>query len=120
MDDKRVWALERSLWTGGPDRYRELVDEDCLMVLPTPPHIFSGEQAIEAVANTPVWHDAELSEQRVSRPQDGLIVIAYHIKVSHDNEAYSAHCTSTYRRLGHEDWQVVQHQQTPPLTTSSL
>ena len=28
-------------------------------------------------------------------------------------EKYEAHCTSTYRRLEHEVWKVVQHQQTP-------
>ena len=34
------------------------------------------------------------------------------------SQPYVAHCTSTYRRLGHEEWTVVQHQQTPPLSIS--
>ena len=37
MDDDRVWSFEKSLWTGDADHYRELVDAECLMVLPTPP-----------------------------------------------------------------------------------
>ena len=115
MDDDRVWSFEKSLWTGGADHYRELVDDECLMVLPQPPFVLSGSQAIEAVADTPRWSDLELSEQRISRPQEGLIVIAYHAKVSRDDETYEAHCTSTYRRLEHDKWRVVQHQQTPPL-----
>ena len=45
--------------------------------------------------------------------------VAYHIAVSRDEEHYEAHCTSTYRRRAHDDWQVVQHQQTPPLATQS-
>lgn len=118
MDDARIWELETSLWTGGPERYRELVDEACLMVLPAPPYVLSGEQAIEAVASTPQWSEAELSEQQVSRPAEGLVVVAYHIRVSREHETYAARCTSTYRRLGDEAWTVVQHQQTPPLAAA--
>jgi hypothetical protein len=61
VDDDRVWSFEKSLWEGGADRYRELVDD----------------------------------------------------------ETYEAHCTSTYRRLSHEEWRVVQHQQTPRLAIPS-
>ena len=42
-------------------------------------------------------------------------MIAYHAKATREAETYEAHCTSTYRRLEHEVWRVVQHQQTPPL-----
>ena len=50
------------------------------------------------------------------RPQEGLIVIGYTVDAEKDGgEKYAAHCTSTYRRLEHEVWKVVQHQQTPPL-----
>ncbi|KAB1069953.1 DUF4440 domain-containing protein [Methylobacterium planeticum] len=119
MDDDRVWSFEKSLWTGDADHYRELVDDACLMVLPRPPFVLSGAEAIEAVANTPRWSDVTLSEGQVSRPQEGLIVIAYQAKASRDDETYAAHCTSTYRRLEHEVWRVVQHQQTPPLVNAA-
>ena len=119
MDDDRVWSFEKSLWTGGTDHYRELVDDECLMVLPQPPFVMRGTQAIEAVADTPRWSEVELSEGQISRPQEGLIVIAYHAKASRDDETYEAHCSSTYRRLEHDQWRVVQHQQTPPLAGSA-
>ena len=116
MEDERVRAFEESLWTGDADHYRELVDDECLMVLPQPPFVHSGAQAIEAVANTPRWSSVELGDLRIKRPQEGLIVIAYHAKASKEGgEAYEAHCTSTIRRIEHEVWRVVQHQQTPPL-----
>ena len=115
MDDDRVWAFEESLWTGDADLYRALVDTACLMVLPTPPFVLGGEEAIAAVADTPRWTSVDFSEQRIARPEEGLIVVAYAVEARRDGEAYKAHCTSTYRRRGHEDWQVVQHQQTPPL-----
>lgn len=118
MDDDRVWSFEKSLWTCDADHYRELVDQECLMVLPQPPFVLGGTRAIEAVASTPRWAEIEILDKRISRPQEGLIVIAYQAKARRDGETYEAHCTSTYRRLEHEVWRVVQHQQTPPLMTS--
>ncbi|KQP24730.1 hypothetical protein ASF27_11685 [Methylobacterium sp. Leaf102] len=120
MDDNRVWSFEKSLWVGDADHYRELVDGECLMVLPHPPFVMSGKQAIEAVANTPRWSNIDISNGQISRPQEGLIVIAYNAKASRDDEIYEANCTSTYRRLSHEEWRVVQHQQTPPLAIPAV
>ncbi|HEX8840130.1 MAG TPA: DUF4440 domain-containing protein [Sphingomicrobium sp.] len=116
MDDERIRAFERDLWIGGEEVYRERVSRDCLMVLPAEPYVFSGEDAIRAVADTPRWEQVDLNDLRVSRPQDGMIVIAYEARASRGAEHYRAYCTSTYRRRGHEDWEVVQHQQTLGLT----
>ncbi len=120
MDDQRVWGSEEGLWTGGADNYRATVDEQCLMVLPSKPFIVTGRQAAEAVADTPRWTTVSLTERQVSRPQEGLIVIAYKARAEREGEqAYEAHCTTVYRRLQHDDWRVVQHQQTPPLAGSA-
>lgn len=116
MDDNRVWEFEESLWTGDAEHYRALIDDECLMVLPVPPYVLGGDEAVATVANTPRWTSVTFSAQRIARPEEGLIVVAYHIAVGRDDEHYAAHCTSTYRRRAHDDWQVVQHQQTPPLT----
>lgn len=117
MDDERVWAFEESLWTADAAHYRAAIDDCCLMVVPVQPYVLRGPEAIGAVSRTPRWTAVRLSERQVARPQDGLIVVAYRAEVGRDGEAYQAHCTSTYRRLGHDDWRVVQHQQTPPLMT---
>lgn len=119
MDDARIWQFEESLWTGDPAHYTESIDDEALLVVPAPPFILQGRQAAEAMAKTPRWSGVEFSQQQVMRPQEGLIVIAYLAKASREGAlGYEAHCTSTYRRLAHEDWRVVQHQQTPPLVTS--
>jgi trehalose-6-phosphate synthase len=65
------------------------------------------------VADTPRWESAEFRDTRVSRPQEGLIVIAYRVAARRGEQSYHALCTSTLRRLAHEEWDVVQHQQTP-------
>ena len=119
MDDERIWSFEQSLWTEGAENYREKIDDQCLMVLPQPPFVYAGAQAIEAVSNTPRWEEVEFSEQQVIRPQEGLIVIAYRARASRGDESYEAHCTTTMRWLAHEVWRVVQHQQTPPLAASA-
>ncbi|WP_156678317.1 DUF4440 domain-containing protein [Sphingomonas profundi] len=117
MEDQRVWAFEEGLWTGYADHYRAAIDDACVMVLPTIPYVLSGAEAIEAVAETPRWSRVSFADGRIMRPQEGLIVIAYSATAeADDGRAYHAYCTSTYRRLAHEEWRVVQHQQTPPLT----
>lgn len=113
MEDDRIWTFEHELWIGGADVYRERVSKDCLMALPEQPYLFGGEQATEAVEHTPRWEDVELSDRKVSRPQEGLIVIAYRAQARRGDKSYHALCTSTLRRLAHEEWDVVQHQQTP-------
>jgi hypothetical protein len=113
MDDRRVREFETSLWLGGEDVYRDRVSPECVMVLPEPPFAMSGEEAIEAVASTPRWSEVELSALRISRPQEGMIVIAYEARAARGEQSYRAWCTSTYRRLEHERWEVVQHQQSP-------
>ena len=116
MDDERVWGFEQSLWIEGRDNYRDKVDPDVVMALPHPPYLFGGEDAIAAVMATPVWDRADLSERTVSRPHEGLIVVGYRVSAARDGGVgYEAHCTSTIRRLEHEVWRVVQHQQTPVL-----
>lgn len=116
MDDDRVWSFEKSLWTGDAEHYRHLIDDECVMVVPTAPFVLQGQDAIEAVADTPRWDAIEIAQGRIVRPQEGLIVIAYKATATRGGgPGYEAHCTSTYRRLSHDEWRVVQHQQTPQL-----
>ena len=117
MEDARIWEFEERLWHGGREVYEGQVDEACLMALPTDPWLLEGRGAIDAVSDTPRWKTVEFSERKVSRPQEGLIVIAYRVRAARAAEggdgAYEALCTSTLRRIAHEEWRVVQHQQTP-------
>ena len=117
VDDDRIWNFEESLWTADAAHYEESVDDECLMVLPSPPFVFTGQQAIDAVKDTPRWDKVSLTERQVARPQEGLIVVAYKAEAHKGGEAYTAYCTSTYRWIEHGVWTVVQHQQTPPLTS---
>ena len=46
MEDSRIWAFEESLWTEGRENYESKIDVECLMVLPQPPYVHTGRQAI--------------------------------------------------------------------------
>ncbi|QUS37039.1 NAD(P)/FAD-dependent oxidoreductase [Falsirhodobacter algicola] len=111
MDDDRVWSFERGLWQASEDRYHERVDPECVMALSRAPHLFQGKDAQDAVTGTPAWDEVSFSDQVVSRPQEGLIVVGYHVRAQKGETLYKAACTSVYRRREHEDWTVVQHAQ---------
>ena len=111
MDDDRTWRFEESLWRASEDRYHEQVDPDCVMALSHPPYLFSGKDAVEAVSGTPEWDSVTFSDRKVSRPEEGLIVVGYSITAEKGATRFTAACTSVYRRKAHEDWSVVQHSQ---------
>lgn len=118
MEDARIWDYERQLWLGGGDVYRQRVADNCVMALPSEPFLFDGEGATAAVEDTPRWKEVEFLDQVVERPHEGLIVIGYRVRASQaeddsDDAGYHALCTSTLMQLAHEEWVVVQHQQTP-------
>lgn len=118
MNDERVWEFERELWLGDIERYQYLIDDACVMVVPAEPFVMVGGEAANAVSRTPRWTQVTFDRQVVTRPAEGLIVIGYHARASREEgpehgEVYEAYCTSTLHRLGHEEWRVVQHQQTP-------
>lgn len=116
MPDHAIWTLEESLWTGDAAHYRELVDDLCVMVLPTAPFILGGTEAVDAVSDTPRWSRVQFSQQRSAQASDALISIAYHAHAERDGaDGYEAYCTTTWHRAPGQEWRVVQHQQLPPI-----
>lgn len=117
MEDQRAWAIETSLWTGDPSHLMAAVDKGCLMVVPSEPHILTAAAAFRSMSDAPRWSEVTFGNTHVSRPEKGLIVLAYTAHARRDEgEPYVAHCTSTWRRQRHEDWRLVQHQQTPEVS----
>ena len=117
MQDQEVRDFEQSLWVGDAANYEEKMDaENVVVVVPAAPFLLRGKEAIDAVESTPRWSEAELHDLTISRPEHGLIVLAYHAKARRDGDEadYEAWCTSTYRRLDDEKWRVIQHSQMVP------
>lgn len=114
MEDERIWAMEEKLWHGGEEVYDRLVDENVVMALPAEPFLFTRDQAKAAVKDTPRWEEVRFSDQKVTRPEEGLIVIGYQVEASRGEERYRCYASSTLMRRGHEDWTVVSHSQIVP------
>ena len=89
MDDARVWSFERDLWIGDAALYEKAIDKECLMVVPAPPFVLIGQQAIEAVKATPRWSEVELTDGRIARPEEGLIVVAYRSRAAKEGGSAS-------------------------------
>lgn len=114
MDDQRALAIEEGLWTGDPAGYAGLIDPACLMVIPAPPHILPAAEALRTMTKGQRWSHVAFQDASIARPEEGLIVLAYLATANKDDGTnYMAYCTSTWRRQGHEDWKLVQHQQAP-------
>ena len=113
MEDDRIWTAEEGLWRASSEKYREQVDPECIMVLRRAPHVFAGQAAVDAVRGTPEWDEVTFSDRKVSRPEEGLIVVGYRVEATQGDTRFAAACTSVYRRRAHEDWTVVQHAQLP-------
>lgn len=113
MDDDDAWAMEERMWTGSAAALAGALDPACLMVFPAPAGILDATAAVAALDSAPRWRDVVLSERRIGRPADDLLVLAYRAVGARDGAApYHARCSSTYRRAD-EGWRLVQHQQTP-------
>ena len=109
MDDDRVWKFEESLWRASEERYHDRVDPECIMALSHEPYLFAGQDAADAVSGTPEWDEVRFEDKTVSRPQEGMIAIAYRIVATKGGTRFAAACTSVYRRRAHDDWTVIQH-----------
>ncbi len=116
MDDARVWAFEESLWTGDAEHYRELVDPEVVMALPVRAAPAPGRRRRPGRAVDPAVGPGRDRPRADLAPAGGADRdrLPRH-RDARDGDPYVAWCTSTYRRLGPEEWRVIQHSQTPPL-----
>ena len=113
MTDEDAWRMEERIWTSGEDHYREALDPACVMAFPPPAGIIAGPAIARSLAGAPRWTSVTMTETRIGRPSDDLLVLAYKARGLRDGSApYDAYCTSTYRRAD-DRWRLVQHQQTP-------
>lgn len=74
-------------------------------------------QGYHGLLDVRCFHNSVSALAKIMRPQERLIAIAYKAEASRPGSTgYIAYCTTTIRRLEHEVWRVLQHQQTPQLT----
>lgn len=113
MEDILI-PIERSLWTGDSDVFREHVDGACLMVLPGMVGVSEREEVAESVEGpTPRWRQVEIEVEGVLRPTDDVVLLAYRASaVRGDGTRYRAMISSGYVARG-DEWKLMFHQQAP-------
>lgn len=92
------WALEENFWLEGPTFYRAHMTEDAEMWFPDRPEALKGEQILDALQNAPRWESVRFDHQQMDVGDD-RITLRYRATAQRDGQdAYRAHCTTTYVR----------------------
>lgn len=114
--DEELIALEREGWAAlsggaGASFYREHLDRDALMALPT--GVLNVEAALAAIESSPPWESYEMFNPRVVALTDDSGVLVYGVTARRGGEdPYSALISSVFvRREG--EWKLAFHGQTP-------
>lgn len=110
---EELLPIEKSLWTGGPDAYREHVDEMCLLAFTTMAGVSSRDEVAATVADAPRWRELEIDVQGLVQPAADVAVLTYRASAIRGNdERYRALVGSGYVRRD-DGWKLMYHQQTP-------
>jgi hypothetical protein len=106
-----ILDLERALWLEGPDRFRALMAEGCVMVFPPPAGILRAAAILDGIAG-PRWVRVAMDDV-VRADVENAAVLAYRAEANRAEGApYRALCSSTWIRAA-GGWRILAHQQTP-------
>lgn len=107
-------TLERRLWTGGPDAYRETLDPKCLVAFTGHAGVMPRDEIAGSVGDGPRWRDLEIEPQGLVQPADDVALVTYRAAAvrGDEGERYRALVSSGYARRDGA-WKLVFHQQTP-------
>lgn len=111
--ENELLAIEKTLWTGGPDSYRRNLDADCLVAFTEMAGVSSRDQVAGTVSDADRWRELETEVEGVLRPTPEVAMLTYRASaVRGEGERYQALVTSGYVRRDGE-WKLMFHQQTP-------
>lgn len=105
--------LDRKLWSGGADVYREILDDDCLVAFTKMAGVSDRESVAGTVESSGRWRNLALDVEGMLRPTDDVAILTYRAAATRGNhEHYRALVSSGYVRRNGE-WKLMFHQQTP-------
>lgn len=107
-----IWTLEERFWLDGEPAYREHMIDGAVMLFPEPAGMMQGEAILASLAEAPRWSRVKITDRRLVRANDSMILVAYRAEASRDKHGYIALCASSYADVEGE-WKIVHHQQTP-------
>jgi len=110
---EQLLDLDRRLWSGGPDEYRAILDDDCLVAFGQTAGVSDREAVARTVETPQRWHDVELEPEGVVQPTAGVAILTYRASATRGkDEHYRALVSSGYVKRG-DGWKLMFHQQTP-------
>ncbi|MDX1631481.1 MAG: nuclear transport factor 2 family protein [Thermoanaerobaculia bacterium] len=105
--------IERMLWEGGADTYRENLDTECLLVFPDMVGVSSRDEVASSVEEGERWREVELEVEGILEPAPDVALLIYRASaVRGEDETYRALVSSGYVKRGGA-WNLMFHQQTP-------
>ena len=112
---ENIWAIEKQLWENGIEAVKELIDKDCVMIMPSPVSTKRGYDILKDSADFPQWDTVSFTdEDMVRRDHDKFIFLTYKMKAGRQEQSeYSVLCGSTYMYDGDGGYVLILHQQTP-------
>lgn len=113
-DPDLLWMLERRLWLEGHSTFEAVLARDARLVFPWPTGVLDRAATLAALRDAPRWREVEFAARHAIALGADAALLVYAVRACHDgdSDAYTASCTSAYRRVG-DAWQLVLHQQTP-------
>jgi hypothetical protein len=110
--ERHLLELDRRLWSGGADEYREILDDDCLVAFTKMAGVSDREAVAGAAEGNQRWRDVKLDSQGMLRPTDDVAILTYRATAKRGDEPYRALVSSGYVERDGE-WKLMFHQQTP-------
>jgi hypothetical protein len=119
MDDVPIepaWLEERG-WEAlstpgaGPEFYRDVLDDEVVMLLPGGLRLADREVIIESMSGPP-WSAHRIEEIHEHRPTPDTALVTYGVVARRGDVEYSALISSLYVRR-EQGWRMAFHQQTP-------
>lgn len=105
-------TLERRLWLEGVAAYRELLEDDAVIVVPMQGGILDRDACLAAIAACPRWEGVAFQGARVLSPGIDLTLLVYQAEAARGATRWRALCSSLWRETA-EGPRLVLHQQTP-------
>ena len=108
-----VLKLEHGFFEdGSPDYYREMVDDEAMLVVPGLGRLTKA-QCVDAAGQACSWTSHRIDEVEWLDLDDEMVALSYHVVAERrGQDPYEAWMTSVWREQDGR-WKLVAHQQTP-------
>lgn len=107
----RGWEALSAGTEGATAFYRDVLDDDVVMLLPGGLTLRGAEAVLPTLGQAP-WRSFVIADAEVRRPVPDVALLTYAVSAHRDGPPYDALVTSVYARRP-QGWRMVLHQQTP-------